>query len=219
MPQHPLNILLNDFKKFFKQKYSPFFNKAQFSSREEAIGRLSLAIKAQDTTLREQYPCSDAQAEPQFDFAELVIGEVKKFTVLLLLSVIKFYEPCLQAAGDGGVTIDPGMLQDKLMSFVLKLIFSEGSSTLYRVCLSMCRFETISEEKTLATLITSQKSLQLSTEDCNIDPSFQLVAIDTKMAASAEMDSAVVTQSTNTRNATFSSPPKKPSATLRFHYD
>ena len=36
----------------------------------------------------------DDGEESQFDFAELVIGEVKKFTILLLLSVVKFYEPC-----------------------------------------------------------------------------------------------------------------------------
>ena len=63
MPQHPLNVLLCDFKKFFKQKYSPFFNKAQFDSREEAIRSLSLAIKAQDVSLREQYPTDVADQD------------------------------------------------------------------------------------------------------------------------------------------------------------
>lgn len=48
----------------------------------------------------EQFPCDldatevDGETE-QFDFAEQVLGEVKKFTVVLLLTAIKFYEPCL----------------------------------------------------------------------------------------------------------------------------
>ena len=175
MPQHPLNILLCDFKRFFKQKYTPFFNKAQFDTREEAIGKLSLAIKAQDESLRELYPSGEIEEDgdsSQFDFAELVIGEVKKFTILLLLSVVKFYEPCFPDMNEKDAPQFQSVFQDKLMDFVLKLIFTEGSSTLYKVCHSMCRFETNEEEKTRATLIMSQKAVNLRTSDCNIAPIF-----------------------------------------------
>ena len=64
MPQHPLNILLVEFKKLFKQKYAPFFNKAQFSSREEAVSKLAQAIEAQDSYLMEHYPCEEGDDEP-----------------------------------------------------------------------------------------------------------------------------------------------------------
>lgn len=64
MPQHPINILLVEFKKLFKQKYGPFFNKAQFRSRKEAVSKLSQAIEAQDSYLVEQYPCEEGDDEP-----------------------------------------------------------------------------------------------------------------------------------------------------------
>ena len=59
------------------------------------------------------------------------------------------------------------------MDFILKLIFAEGSSALYKVCHSMCRFETIDDEQDLATLI-SKFSSTLQTRDCNIDQAFCL---------------------------------------------
>lgn len=168
-PQHPLNLLMTDFKKFFKEKYSPFFNKAQFESREEAVRRLSLAIKAQDITLREQFPCDDHDEDDyQFDFAEQVLGEVKKFTVLLLLSAVKFYEPCVS-----DLRIDLTMFNDKMMAFILKFIFAEGSSTLYKVCHSMCRFETIQDEHDFATLM-SYHGNTLMPKECKIAPWFCL---------------------------------------------
>jgi len=103
------------------------------------VRRLSLAIKAQDITLREQFPCDDVDDEDaQFDFAELVLGEVKKFSVLFLLGAMKFYEPCIS-----DLRIDQHAMQDLMMATVLELVFAEGSATLYKVCHSMCRFETI----------------------------------------------------------------------------
>ena len=99
----------------------------------------------------------------------MVLGEVKKFIVLFLLGALKFYEPCLTDQ-----RLDPEIFHGKLMTFVLKLVFDEGSSTLYKVCHSMCRFETISDEHKLATLM-SQHAHKLKTAQCNIEPAFCLV--------------------------------------------
>ena len=44
------------------------------------------------------------------------------------------------------------------MDFILKIIFAEGSSTLYKVCHSMCRFETIEDEQELATLFSKHSN-------------------------------------------------------------
>ena len=119
--------------------------------------------------------------------------------MLLLLSIIKFYEPCFDTEAEA---FDQSSFQDKLMDFVLKLIFAEGSSTLYKVCHSMCRFETNEEEKTLATLITSQKVSELKTSDCNIAPIFQLYRFEEVIG-----------------DQNSSSTPQKPGASHRFHYD
>ena len=78
-----------------------------------------------------------------------MLGEVKQFTVLMLLSAVKFYEPCLS-----DLRIDLVAINETMMNFVLKLVFAEGSSTLYKVCHSMCRFETIRDEQDLASLIS-----------------------------------------------------------------
>ena len=84
-----------------------------------------------------------------------MIGEIKKFTVIMYLTIIKFYAPCMS---NGYHLLDLSYFNDKLMEFVLKLIFAEGSATLYKVCHSMCRFETIEDEKDLATLMSRHAS-------------------------------------------------------------
>ena len=95
--------------------------------------------------MKRLFPCEEGnEDESQFDFAELVLGEIKKFTVLLFLSAMKFYQPCFSSSEM--LEVDLPIFKDNLMDFVLKLIFAEGSSTLYKVCLSMCRFETIEDE-------------------------------------------------------------------------
>jgi len=40
--------------------------------------------------------------------------------------------------------------QDKLTQFIMKQAFAEGSSIVYKVCYSMCRYETKDDEKKLA---------------------------------------------------------------------
>ena len=55
------------------------------------------------------------------------------------------------------------------MDFLMKLVFAEGSTTLFKVCHSMCRFETISDEQELASLMDKHASrAQLS--DFSIAP-------------------------------------------------
>jgi len=57
--------LLVNFKKFFKQKYAPFFSKAPFSTREEAVKKLTLAIKAQNLSLCNQFPVNAEDDEEE----------------------------------------------------------------------------------------------------------------------------------------------------------
>ena len=78
-----------------------------------------------------------------------MIGEVKKFIVLILLTAVKFYEPCLKQFS-GNLQVDIQLMQDKLTQFIMKQAFAEGSSIVYKVCFSMCRYETKEEEKMLA---------------------------------------------------------------------
>ena len=73
----------------------------------------------------------------------MVLGEVKKFSVILLIGAMKFYEPCISW---NDLRLDVFTFREKMMDFVLKLVFAEGSSTLYKVCHSMCRFETMDDE-------------------------------------------------------------------------
>jgi hypothetical protein len=56
---------------------------------------------------------------------------------------MKFYEPCISW---NDLRLDVFIFREKMMNFVLKLVFAEGSSTLHKVCHSMCRFETMDDE-------------------------------------------------------------------------
>lgn len=82
-------------------------------------------------------------------FGDQVIGEVKALIVLVLLTAVKFYEPCLKQIS-GKLQVDDVLFQDKLTQFIMKQAFAEGSSIVYKVCYSMCRYETKDDEKKLA---------------------------------------------------------------------
>lgn len=59
------------------------------------------------------------EEDEEITFGDQVIGEVKKFIVLVLLTAVKFYEPCLKQTG-GNLQIDFQLFQDKLTQFAMK---------------------------------------------------------------------------------------------------
>lgn len=87
-----------------------------------------------------------------------------------MMATQKFYEPCFI---ESDLRLDIELVREKIMSFVIKLVFAEGSSTLHKVCHSMCRFESMEAEQILATLM-SQFGSKVRPRDFQIDPLFCL---------------------------------------------
>ena len=106
-----------------------------------------LSVRIEDRT--EELKQAFGKEDEEITFGDQVIGEVKKFIVLVLLTTVKFYEPCLKQIS-GNLQVDFTHFQDKLTQFIMKQAFAEGSSIVYKVCYSMCRYETKEEERKLA---------------------------------------------------------------------
>ena len=105
-------------------------------------------------------------------FGDQVIGEVKKFVVVVLLTTMKFYEPCFKQYS-GSLSIDQHFLQESLTQFILNQAFADGSSVIYKICMSMCRYETMREEKKLTDEIKRHQN-KVQPQDFDINPYFCL---------------------------------------------
>ena len=78
----------------FKSKYAPFFSKKQFGEekhKKKIIRKLSVAIEDRTEELKQLFE----EEDKDITFGDQVIGEVKKFIMLVLLTAMRFYEPCL----------------------------------------------------------------------------------------------------------------------------
>ena len=73
----------------FKTRYAPFFTRAKSESKKQSFAKLASKIEERNVQLHEMYP----DEEEAVNFGDQVLGEVKKFVVLALLTAIKFYEP------------------------------------------------------------------------------------------------------------------------------
>jgi hypothetical protein len=71
----------------------------------------------------------------------LIIGDVKKFIGILLFTAIHFYPAVFSKPSH---LLIREALQDKLMAYVIKALLSHN---VYKIVLSMCRYETNNEEK------------------------------------------------------------------------
>ena len=112
------------------------------------------------------------EEDEEITFGDQVIGEVKKFIVLVLLTALKFYEPCFKQYS-GNLAVDQEFLKEKLTQFILKQAFAEGSSIIYKICMSMCRYDTKMEEKKLADEIKRHQH-KARPQDFDINPYFLL---------------------------------------------
>lgn len=96
-----------------------------------------------------------------------MVGEAKKFIVVVLLTLIKFYEPCFDNVGiSKPAVLDWTYFQQKLTSLVVRLTL-EGS--VFKIVQAICQYDTLADEKALR---IKYKQLQgkLKLQDLGVNP-------------------------------------------------
>lgn len=140
---HPVNGLTSAFKRLYKQEYCRYFLKRGGFDATAAFDRLAAQIEIQNAITREKYP------EDGINFSDEVVGEAKKYIVVALLTLLKFYEPCFDNGGiakSDGVMLNWGYYQQKLTTLVVRVTL-EGS--VLKIVQSICQYDTLQDEKAL----------------------------------------------------------------------
>lgn len=69
------------------------------------------------------------------NLSDKVLGDVKKFIAIMLFSIVRFYMVSLNFE-----TYLKDLLQEEFMAYVTKRVLS---GNVYKIALSMCRYETM----------------------------------------------------------------------------
>lgn len=153
---HQLNA---NFHRHFTHKYKSFVLKEKDSSAKD------LAAKIESATIQLREENSEEQ---DVNFSDLVLGDVKRFIGILLFTTIHFYPSLFWKPAH---ILIKEALQDKLMAYVIKRLLNHN---VYKIVLSICRYETNKEEKSFRAQLKRLNALSVTTQDLDINTYFLL---------------------------------------------